>query len=125
MTEEDGKRFGALAERLAARRLRGLGYRILASNVRLRGGELDLVAKQGEILVFCEIKARRATGSGEPGEAVDARKRNKLARLAMEYLGSRPDLAHLECRFDVVLLWRSGLWWRVEVIADAFRPGWE
>ncbi|MBF0294212.1 MAG: YraN family protein [Magnetococcales bacterium] len=114
-----------LAERLAARRLRGMGYRILASNVRLRGGELDLVAKQGEILVFCEIKARRVTGSGEPGEAVDARKRHRLARLAMEYLGSRPDLAHLECRFDVVLLWRAGLWWRVEVIADAFRPGWE
>ncbi|MBF0440261.1 MAG: YraN family protein, partial [Magnetococcales bacterium] len=50
------------------------GYQILDRNVRFRGGELDVVAKQGEILVFCEVKARRGQGTGGPGEAIDPRK---------------------------------------------------
>ncbi|MEO5334801.1 MAG: YraN family protein [Magnetococcus sp. YQC-5] len=117
--------FGLLAEKVAVGHLHGLGYRILARNVRFRGGELDLVAKQGDVLVFCEVKARRSQASGEPGEAIHAHKQSRLARLAEDYIQSHPDLACLECRFDVVLVWRTGWRWRVEVITDAFRPGWE
>lgn len=126
MTERDGRKaFGFLAEREAARCLEALGYRILESNVRTRSGELDLVARQGGVLVFCEVKARRGDAAGEPGEAIDRRKQSRMVRLAAEYLRSHPDLADLECRFDAVLLWWAGWRWRSEVIADAFRPGWE
>ncbi|MBF0126542.1 MAG: YraN family protein [Magnetococcales bacterium] len=125
MERPGDKAFGALAEQVAAECLRKLGYRILERNVRFRGGELDLVAKQGDVLVFCEVKARRGQGSGEPGEAVDCRKRRKMALLAMDYLRTHPELSRLECRFDVVLLRQSESGWRSEVIPDAFRPGWE
>ncbi|MBF0272987.1 MAG: YraN family protein [Magnetococcales bacterium] len=121
----DTKAFGLLAEGVAARNLNRLGYRILERNVRFSRGELDLVAKHGEILVFCEVKARRGPLCGEPGEAIDARKQARLARLAVEYLRIHPELSGCPCRFDAVLLWREGWRWRTEVIADAFRPGWE
>ncbi|MBF0627523.1 MAG: YraN family protein [Magnetococcales bacterium] len=121
----DSKAFGLLAEGMAARTLTRLGYRILARNVRLPGGELDLVAKQGETLVFCEIKARRTPLTGAPGEAIDARKQARLTRLAIAYLRAHPELANCDCRFDAVLLWREGWHWQTEVIPDAFRPGWE
>ncbi len=133
-------RLGFWAERVAARHLRRLGYRILERNVCMRYGELDLVAKQGETLVFCEVRARKENEgreTGKPGASVtgkadevmvaasiDQYKQKQLVRLAAGYLQRFPDLSHLECRFDVVLLWKVDSLWRVEVIADAFRPGW-
>ncbi len=124
------RRLGFFAERLAVRHLRRLGYRILERNLRMGYGELDVVAKQGDTLVFCEVRARRGTDEGGDlireavGASIDPPKQKRLARLAAGYLQRLPDADGLECRFDVVLLWKRDGVWRVEVIADAFRPGW-
>ena len=101
MTRPPTRPLGQLGEDVAARFLERRGYRILARNLRSRLGEIDLVARDGGTLVFVEVKARRG-GAGEPPQvAVDARKRSRLARLALEYL-AREWLRDLACRFDVV-----------------------
>lgn len=92
---------GQAGEEIAARFLERHGFRILARNLRSRLGEIDLIARDGGTLVFVEVKARRGPGSEPPQVAVDARKRLRLARLALHYL-ARQWLADLACRFDVV-----------------------
>ena len=115
---------GAQAEQIAEQYLQKAGYRILERNVRSRRGEMDLVAWHGETLVFCEVKARRGVGAWHPGESIHARKQSRLIRLAAGYLQRHARFADAICRFDAVLVWQTGLSWRVEIIADAFRPGW-
>ncbi len=92
---------GQLGEDVAARFLESRGFRILARNLRSRLGELDLVARDGATLVFVEVKARRGRPGDPPQVGVDARKRSRLARLALDYL-AREWLQDLACRFDVV-----------------------
>jgi putative endonuclease len=82
----DRRLVGARAEAAAARALAARGYRIVARNVRLRGGELDLVCRDGDAFVFCEVKARAPSGFGVAEEALTAAKRARLARLAQAYL---------------------------------------
>jgi putative endonuclease len=106
------------------RHLEWLGYAILERNFRCPLGEVDIVAIQGEYLVFCEVKARRTRGSGFPGEAIHERKQRRMARLAEAYLALNPRFSEWSCRFDAVLLWNTQGRWAVEVIPDAFRPGW-
>jgi putative endonuclease len=74
---------------------------ILARNLRSRLGEIDLVARDGGTLVFVEVKTRSGAPREPPQAAVDARKRQRLARLALNYL-ARAWLRDLACRFDVV-----------------------
>jgi putative endonuclease len=94
-------RLGRRGEEAAARWLEGRGMRILARCFRVRGGEIDLVARDGSTLVFIEVKSRSGLSFGRPSEAVDRRKRARLVRAATLYL-----LAHggeeRPCRFDVV-----------------------
>ena len=97
---------GSEGEEAAARHLASLGYTVLARRFRTRRGEIDLVAQDGDTLVFVEVKSRSAAGFGRPAEAVDARKRSRLRRAAEVYLlrhggGDRP------CRFDVLEVFRS------------------
>jgi putative endonuclease len=100
----DGRHsFGQHAESEAERYLRWKGYRILARNVRSSGGEIDLVAQDGPVLVFIEVKARRTSAFGGAVYAVHERKRTRLVRLAAQYL-ARHRLRQPACRFDVVLL---------------------
>ena len=73
---------GRRGEDAALRRYRHLGYRLVARNWRCRLGEIDLVLARGTTLVVCEVKACRGPGLGGPFEAVGARKREKLRRLA-------------------------------------------
>ena len=112
---------GAHGEAIARCHLESLGYRIVEQNVRLPGGELDIVAWDGSTLVFVEVRARRTAALGTPAESVDWRKRRKLAALAQRYLHSR-GLGDVTCRFDVVgISWRDGGDSpRVEHIAGAF-----
>jgi len=97
-TVETGKR----AEARAADYLRLQGYKIVCHNYRWRGGEIDLIARQGDCLVFVEVKARRGRGYGLPEEAVTPRKQHKLVRTARRYLSEHP--TGLALRFDVVAL---------------------
>ncbi|HYY54049.1 MAG TPA: YraN family protein, partial [Candidatus Dormibacteraeota bacterium] len=82
----DRRSVGAAAEELAARALTRNGYAVVARNVRLRDGELDLVCRDGGSFVFCEVKARRPSAFGVALEALTARKRERLERLALSYL---------------------------------------
>jgi putative endonuclease len=92
---------GSHGERIAAAFLTDAGLRILDRNWRCREGELDLVARDGNALVFCEVKTRRGTGYGYPVEAVTPAKQRRLRILAQRWLAAHdhhaPDL-----RFDVV-----------------------
>lgn len=98
----DPRTFGQHAESEAERYLRRKGYRILERNVRSPNGELDLVARSGDVLVFVEVKARRSSAYGGASYAVDGRKQARLVRLAAQYL-VRHRLRAVPCRFDVVL----------------------
>ena len=97
------KLFGQAGESAAEEYLRRKGYRILARNLRSSLGELDLVAEDGQVLVFVEVKARRTNAFGGAIHAVHHRKQEKLIQLAAQYL-ARHHIKDRLCRFDVVLL---------------------
>ncbi len=101
------KATGARGERETLDFLEAHGYRIVDTNVRPLGGmargEIDVIAWDGEFLVFCEVKTRRTAlgDQGTPAEAVDLRKQKQLTRLAFVYL-AKHGLDDVPCRFDVV-----------------------
>jgi len=98
------QRFGRYGEEVAAEHLRRKGFEILARNVRTALGEIDLVALDGEVVVFVEVKARRGAGGLE---AVDARKQRRLSRLALAFL-ARAGWLGRAARFDVIAVERGG-----------------
>ncbi len=92
---------GAHGERIAAAYLTDRGLRVLDRNWRCRDGELDIVAREGQALVFCEVKTRRAVGFGHPVEAVGRVKQRRLRTLAQRWLAAHDEHAP-DLRFDVV-----------------------
>lgn len=94
-------RLGARGERIAAAYLTDAGLRVLDRNWRCRDGELDLVAREGAALVFCEVKTRRGVGYGHPVEAVTPAKQRRLRLLAQRWLSAHDEHAP-DLRFDVV-----------------------
>ena len=100
---------GVHGERIAAAYLTSAGLRLLDRNWRCREGELDIVARERDALVFCEVKTRRGVGFGHPVEAVTSAKQRKLRTLAQRWLAAHDEHAP-ELRFDVVgvLVRRSG-----------------
>ena len=110
---------GARGERRAAWFYRLRGYRIVARNVRLGAGEIDLVVRRGRTLVIAEVKTRQTLVAGEGHEAVDRVKRERLVKLAEQYLKGRTDV---QLRYDVLSLYWNGRRFVVSHYADAFRP---
>jgi putative endonuclease len=106
-SDGDGRRvssttdLGAHGERIAAAYLTDVGLRLLDRNWRCREGELDIVAREGDALVFCEVKTRRGTGYGHPVEAVTVTKQRRLRVLAQRWLAAHDEHAP-DLRFDVV-----------------------
>ena len=92
---------GREGEALAERHLRALGCRILERRHRNRGGELDLIALDGDTVVFVEVKARSGKIAGHPTEAITADKQRRLTAAAMVYLKRRGWLGR-RIRFDVI-----------------------
>ena len=92
----------ALGERLASEHLERQGYRILERNFRCRMGEIDLIARRGNDLVFTEVKLRKDASHGEAREFVTAAKQRKLYLTAEYYLSARPWAQDLQARFDVI-----------------------
>jgi putative endonuclease len=92
---------GRYGEDLAARHLRESGLAILERNWRCRDGEIDIVARDGDALVMCEVKTRSGTGFGTALEAVTPAKAARLRRLATQWLAARR-LSVPEVRFDVI-----------------------
>lgn len=114
------QQFGREGESLAERFLRRRGYRIVARNVRSPSGELDLIAEDGGVLVFVEVKARQTNALGGVLYAVDRRKQLRIAKQAAHYLARRR-IRGRSCRFDVVLLRPSaGPDPAIELIQNAF-----
>ncbi len=92
------QRLGARGERAAERHLKRLGLRILARGYRIGSGEIDLIARDGDVLVFVEVKTRR---QGEPFEAINDAKRRTLTRAALRFT-KRYGIPEVPFRFDVV-----------------------
>lgn len=114
------KLLGQEGESAAEQYLRHKGYRIVARNLRSSVGELDLVAEDGQALVFVEVKARRTDAFGGAIHAVHQRKQEKLIQLAAQYL-ARHHILNRPCRFDVVLLHSAGaVAPQIEHIQNAF-----
>jgi putative endonuclease len=95
---------GGYGERVATRVLRDAGMVVLDRNWRDRLGELDIVARDGETIVVCEVKTRRGNAFGSPAEAVGPAKVRRLRVLAAAWLGAHPEHRG-EVRFDVVCVW--------------------
>ena len=112
-------RFGKIGEDLACRELERRGYAILARRYRRRGGELDIIARDGGTVVFVEVKARDSREFGDGSEAVTRLKRRRMVAIALDYLG-RHRLTERACRFDVVSILMSNGEPAIEVIQNAF-----
>ncbi len=110
---------GTWGEEFALRYLRRRGYTLVERNYRTRYGELDLIVRHHNTLVFVEVKTRRGVGFGDPLEAVTPRKQATIRALAERYLSERePDLD--EVRFDVVGILAGDGAPRVTHIENAF-----
>jgi len=99
---------GARAEEQAARFLAGRGLKILVRNYRCRGGEIDLVCRDGATLVFVEVRLRTHPGFGGAAASITPAKQRRIALAANHYLAGKPLPA---CRFDAVLLDGASIDW--------------
>jgi putative endonuclease len=110
---------GRQGEEAAAQYLQRKGMKILERNLRTPVGEIDLVVCHRNILVFVEVKTRRGTAFGSPGEAVGPRKQRQIVQTAKWYLNDSPH-KKLQPRFDVVAIIVHGDDFQIEHIPDAF-----
>ena len=99
---------GQIGENLACAELERRGYAILARRYRTRHGEIDIVARDGETIVFVEVKVKDTAEFGSAAEAVGARKQRRIVSMAVDYL-ARNRLTAKPCRFDVVAIDGSAL----------------
>ena len=116
---QDRLHVGRLGEDLALKKLKELGYRCIARNYRCALGEMDLIARDGETLVFVEIKTRRDRSLAYAKEAVDERKKRQLSKVALAYMKAE-DCCDVKSRFDVVAISLHGNTKQIEVIQNAF-----
>jgi len=99
------KLLGDRGERAAVKYLKQQGFRIIARQYRNSYGEVDIIAQDGKTMVFVEVKTRTSTNDGQPFEAVDTRKQEKITRIALAWL-KQYDRLEQPARFDVVsILW--------------------
>jgi putative endonuclease len=110
---------GRFGEELALKTIKRLGYKKIVRNYRCSLGEVDLVAEDGDSLVFIEIKTRKGKSLGYAKEAVDARKRRQLSKLALAYMKANR-CCEAKARFDVVAISLDGTETKIEVIKNAF-----
>lgn len=109
---------GREAEDHAVALVEGRGYRVIDRNYREAHGELDIIAWDGDVLVFVEVRARHADGFGDVAESIGSSKRAALIRTARGYLRTH-DLEDVPVRFDVVTF-AGGDLERVRLFPDAF-----
>jgi putative endonuclease len=107
---------GAFAEGSAAQLLVAAGYQIIERNFRCKAGELDIVARDGDVLVFVEVRSRSDDEHGSAVEMIGRTKQRRVARVAAYYLATALP-AYDECRFDVVAITTG----EPILIKDAFR----
>jgi len=103
MIAETTTRAGKEGEEIAVRYLQDMGFTILETNYRFRRGEIDIIMRDGEYLVFCEVKMRRNDNYGPPEYAVTPKKQQQIRKVAEGYLYER-GIKDQACRFDVVAI---------------------
>src|SRR5664279_5211472 len=113
------RRLGTFGEDAAARWYEARGFEIVDRNWRVREGEIDLVARSGRTIVFCEVKTRSSDRFGAPVEAVTATKQRRLRVLAARWLAEHPALRG-QVRFDVASVMPGGAAPSITVIEAAF-----
>jgi putative endonuclease len=99
---------GNAAEERACRHLDRSGFTIVERNFRTRGGEIDIVARKGDVLVFVEVRSREVPDFGSPEESVTPAKRRRIVATARRYLSNVPPSTWREARFDVIAVEGSG-----------------
>ncbi|MBW1704393.1 MAG: YraN family protein [Deltaproteobacteria bacterium] len=110
---------GRFGEDLAFKEIKDLGYKRIIRNYRCPLGEVDLIAKDGDTLVFIEVKTRKGRSLAYAKEAVNDKKRRQLSKVALFYMKSN-NLNEVRARFDVVAVSLAGGDQQVEVIRNAF-----
>jgi len=110
---------GIVGENIACAELSQRGYAILERRYRTRYGEIDIVAREGDVTVFVEVKTRDGHEFGDGAEAVTLWKQQRIAKMAMDFL-ARHRLHDRPCRFDVVAVDVSGGTTKVEIYTHAF-----
>ena len=112
---------GGQGEDWAVDFLQNQGYRIIERNFKIKLGEIDIIARDGDRICFVEVKARTNEERGSPLEALTYFKRRKLSRLALAYLKKRYQSVDVRCRFDVIaIVMNEKNEPAIELIKDAF-----
>ena len=118
MTRTPKQRAGDVAEDAAAKHLTAAGCRIVARNARYRDGEVDLIVRERDVLVFVEVRMRVSVRFGGAAVSVDSLKQKRIARAAQHWLLREYGERWPACRFDVVTVDGGGT---IEWIRDAFQ----
>ena len=118
------QQLGEKGEAIAVRQLKKNGYKIIETNYLTKLGEIDIIAKDKDTIVFVEVKARRSVHFGSPKEAVSAQKQKKISMVALYYLKTTNQIT-AKARFDVVAVNLNRDKPRVEIIKNAFELAYE
>jgi len=113
------KALGSTGEDRAVNFLRQKGFSIIRTNYRTPDGEIDIIAQDGDTLVFVEVKSRRSLSYGAPEAAVDMMKQKKLRKIALQFI-SHYQLFDRDCRFDIVALHYEEKAIQIKYIPNAF-----
>ncbi|SMB93923.1 putative endonuclease [Desulfonispora thiosulfatigenes DSM 11270] len=114
------KSLGMKGELIAIQELEKRGYKILARNFSCKIGEIDIIAKENETLVFIEVRSRNKDDFGLPQETINYKKQSKVRKVA-EYFLVKNNLQNVECRFDAVgIVWNTEKKIKVMLNKDAF-----
>lgn len=111
--------FGRKSESAAVKHLKKNGYKILEQNYRTKMGEIDIIAREKDVIVFVEVKARRSDRFGGPKWALTYKKRQKISMAALQYLKAVKK-TDSRARFDVVAIQLTGEKNTIEIIKNAF-----
>ncbi len=118
--EAEHLRRGRLGEKVAKRYLKRVGLKFLVANFKTKRGEIDLVFRDDDCLVFVEVKTRSSEDWARPAAAVDAGKKRRLSKAALEYL-RKLDNRRVKFRFDIVeVLWGEGRAREIRHLPNAF-----
>jgi putative endonuclease len=113
------QKFGKMGEALAVKHLKKQGYEIVCVNYKTRLGEIDIIAKDKDTIVFVEVKSRSSSAYGSPKDAVTPDKQQRISKTALHYLKSTAQM-NARARFDVVAVCSSNGKCEVEIIKNAF-----
>ncbi len=112
---------GQWAETLACQYLEKCDFQCIVRNYRFKSGEIDLILRQANLLIFVEVRYRTTQNFGSSAESIDSRKQQKIIQTAQHYLQQHPAMQVFICRFDAVVITGNQTSPQLEWIPDAFR----